>query len=335
MTSLTFNNTRLSILDLVPINEGSLPQDAFLNSKFLAQHVEKLGFHRYWLAEHHNIPGIASSATAVIIGYIAENTDTIRVGSGGVMLPNHAPLIVAEQFGTLESLYPGRIDLGLGRAPGTDQATAFALRRNLHSDVSDFPLDVAELENYFADEPAGHVRAIPGRGLKIPIWLLGSSDYSARLAAEKGLPFAFASHFAPKFTIPALQLYRENFQPSDQLNKPYTMVGVNIVAAESQEEAEYLATSYLQQFINLRRNNPTKLQPPVKNIMKDLSLAEQESVRKSINSDATIIGNIDTVTQKLEKFINKTGADEIIISTQIFDQDAKLRSFDIVGELLT
>src|SRR5690625_1693606 len=315
----TFQYARLSVLDLVPVNEGSTPQESLRNSKQLAKHVELLGFHRYWLAEHHNMPGIASSATSLIIGYIAENTQTIRVGSGGVMLPNHAPLIIAEQFGTLESLYPGRIDLGLGRAPGTDQATAFALRRNLHSDVADFPLDVAELENYFATEPTGRVQAIPGKGLNVPIWLLGSSDYSARLAAEKGRPFAFASHFAPKFTIPALEIYRDNFQPSDQLREPYTMVGVNIFAADNQEEAEYLATSHQLQFINLRRGNPDKLQHPVKNIADHLTPEEQVVAEQTLNSPATIVGDLHTVREKLKRFVDDTQADEVIISAQIFD----------------
>lgn len=329
-----FKNAYLSVLDLVPVNEGNTPRQSFTNSGELAKRVESLGFYRYWLAEHHNMPGIASSATAIIIGYIAEKTSHIRVGAGGIMLPNHAPLIVAEQFGTLESLYPGRIDLGLGRAPGTDGATAFALRRTLHSDVADFPHDVAELENYFSNEPRGSVQAIPGKGLNVPIWLLGSSDYSARLAAEKGRPFAFASHFAPKFTIPALQLYRNNFQPSQHLSEPLTMVGVNIIAAETKEEAKYLATSYQQQYISLRRGTPGKLQPPVENPSQLFSSDEQIVTEELLNSPATIVGDRQLVKEKLAHFIDQTETDEVIISSQIFDPKARIRSYEIVASLM-
>ncbi|HLS20837.1 MAG TPA: LLM class flavin-dependent oxidoreductase [Bacillota bacterium] len=332
--SKTFKNVRLSVLDLVPVNEGSTPEQSFTNSVHLAQRVESLGFHRYWLAEHHNMPGIASSATSVIIGHIAGKTRHIRVGAGGIMLPNHAPLVVAEQFGTLESLYPGRIDLGLGRAPGTDGATAFALRRSLHSDVSDFPLDVSELENYFVDEPTGNVRAVPGTGLNVPIWFLGSSDFSARLAAEKGRPFAFASHFAPQLTVPVLQLYRENFQPSKHLDAPYAMVGVNIIAADSQEEAQYLATSQQQQFLSLRRGEPSKLQPPVENIDDIWSPSERAAVEQSLDSRSTIVGDRDTVKEKLASFIQETKTDEVIINSQIFDHNARIRSYEIVAELM-
>lgn len=329
----TFNQTRFSVLDLIPVNEGSTPEISFKNSTALAQHVEKLGYNRYWLAEHHNMPGIASTATSVMIGHIAAHTEKIRVGSGGVMLPNHAPLVVAEQFGTLESLFPGRIDLGLGRAPGTDGATAFALRRNLNSDVADFPRDVAELDNYFSDEPKGQVRAVPGKGLKVPIWLLGSSDFSARLAAKTGKPFSFASHFAPQMTVEALELYRNNFQPSDQLAEPYTMVGVNIIAADTQDEAEYLASSLQQQFLGLVRNKPGKLQPPVENIDELWTASERIAVERSLDPRATIIGDEQTVKEKLEQFINETKTDEVIIQTQVYDHDARMRSYEIVANL--
>lgn len=330
----TFQGVRLSVLDLVPVNEGSEPQQSFKNSVDLAQHVESLGFHRYWLAEHHNMPGIASSATSVIIGHIAGKTNHIRVGAGGIMLPNHATLVIAEQFGTLESLFPGRIDLGLGRAPGTDQATAFALRRTLNARVEDFPLQVEELENYFSDHPKGHVRAIPGEGLNVPMWLLGSSDFSARLAAEKGYPFSFASHFAPKFTVPALQLYRNNFKPSATLKKPYTMVGVNIITADTAEEASYLATSQQQQFLSLRRGEPTKLQPPIEDINDIWTATERAAVEESLDSRSTIVGDRETVKQKLASFIKETETDEVIINSQIFDHQSRLRSYEIVAELM-
>lgn len=330
----TFNNIPLSVLDLAPVNEGSHPGQSFKNSVDLAQHVEKWGFHRYWLAEHHNMPGIASSATSVIIGHIAGATENMRIGSGGIMLPNHATLVVAEQFGTLESLYPGRIDLGLGRAPGTDQATAFALRRTLHSQVGDFPMQVEELENYFAEEPAGQVHAVPGQGLDIPIWLLGSSDFSARLAAEKGLHFSFASHFAPEYTVPALNLYRDQFQPSAHLAEPYAMVGVNIIAADTIEKAEWVATSQQQQFLSLRRGQPTKLQPPIENIDEVWSATEKAAVQESLHSRSTIVGDAETVKVKLARFIEETKADEVIINSQIFNHEDRLRSYEIVHDIM-
>jgi len=335
LSAKTFQDVRLSVLDLVPICEGSTAQQSFKHSVDLAQHVEKWGFHRFWLAEHHNMPGIASSATSVIIGHIAGATNNIRVGSGGIMLPNHAPLVVAEQFGTLESLYPGRIDLGLGRAPGTDQMTAYALRRTLNSHVEDFPMNVKELEAYFSDRPNAQVRAIPGEGLQIPIWLLGSSDFSARLAAEKGLPFSFASHFAPAFTVPALQLYRNNFKPSDALEKPYTMAGVNIIAAETTKKAEYIATSLQQQFLSLRRGQPTKLQPPVENMDNLWTEAERAAVLESLDPRSTIIGDQETIKQKLTSFIEETEVDEVIISAQIYHHEDRLKSYEIVADLMS
>jgi len=259
----------LSILDLAPVVEGGTPAQSFRNSLDLAQHAEKWGYHRFWLAEHHSMPGIASSATSVVIGYVAAGTTNIRVGSGGIMLPNHAPLAIAEQFGTLESMYPGRIDLGLGRAPGSDQIAARALRRGLGTSGDDFPELLDELRGYFHPDPAWRgmmPRAIPGEGLNIPIWLLGSSDFSARLAANLGLPFAFASHFAPDYLIPALKLYRSQFRPSKDLDKPYAMVGVNVIVADTDEEANWLATSQQLSFLNVIRGQAGKLQPPVDNM---------------------------------------------------------------------
>ncbi|WP_226037762.1 LLM class flavin-dependent oxidoreductase [Aquibacillus saliphilus] len=333
-TNNLFNNIPLSVLDLAPINEGSNAGQSFKNSVELAQHVERLGFYRYWIAEHHNIPGIASSATSVVIGHIAGATNRIRVGSGGVMLPNHAPLVIAEQFGTLESMYPDRIDLGLGRAPGSDQATAYALRRTLNSSAEEFPEQLSELQNYFSGNSTARVRAYPGDGLALPIWLLGSSGFSARLAAQKGLPFSFASHFSPDYTLPALKIYYDNFQPSKILKEPYAMVAVNIIAADTDERAQWLATSQQQQFLSLTRGQPTQLKPPIDNINDVWSVHERAAVEKTIKSNATIVGNKETVKQKLESFLNETKADEIIINSQIFYQEDRLRSYQIVSELM-
>ncbi len=267
---------RLSVLDLAPITEGSTATRALNNSRDLARHVERCGFHRFWLAEHHNMPGIASSATAVAIGYVAEGTSSIRIGAGGVMLPNHAPLIIAEQFGTLEALYPGRIDLGLGRAPGTDQITAHALRRNLHSDIDAFPRDVMELMAYLGEPQQGQrVHAVPGEGSNVPIWILGSSLYGAQLAAALGLPYAFASHFAPAAMMQAIEIYRSTFKPSEYLAAPYVMLGFNICAAETDEEARYLRSSSLQAVIRMRRGSPGQLPPPVRDFEKQLSAEDQ------------------------------------------------------------
>ena len=279
------------------------------------------------------MPGIASSATSVVIGHIAAATSHIRVGAGGIMLPNHATLVIAEQFGTLESLFPGRIDLGLGRAPGTDQETAYALRRTLNAQVEDFPMQVEELEGYFSDNPVGRVQAIPGKGLKVPIWLLGSTDFSARLAAQKGLPFSFASHFAPAYTIPALQLYRENFQPSDALHEPYAMVGVNVIAADTNEKAEWLATSQQQQFLGMQRGEKSQLKPPV-NMDEVWTPMEKAAVEQSLDPRTTIVGDSETVRQKLKGFLNETGANEIIINSQIFHHEDRLRSYEIIAGLM-
>ncbi|OMP66152.1 LLM class flavin-dependent oxidoreductase [Domibacillus epiphyticus] len=323
-----------SVLDLSPIVAGGTPSNSFQNTLDLARHAEKLGYTRFWLAEHHNMPFIASSATSVVIGHVAAGTSKIRVGSGGIMLPNHAPLVIAEQFGTLESLFPGRIDLGLGRAPGTDQRTAHALRRDRRSTKDDFPEQLAELRTYF--DPSlgtGHmpVRAIPGEGLNIPIWLLGSSGFSAQLAGQLGLPFAFASHFSPNNTIGALNLYHRSFQPSKTLDKPYAMVGVNVIAADTDEEAQFLATTLQQQFLNLSRGNEVALQPPVENLADKWSPYEIEALQHQLGS--SIIGSPETVKQKMQAFLDETQADEMMVISQIFDQKARLHSYDIVAEV--
>jgi len=320
----------VSVLDLSPIPQGAKPRDAFHASLDLAQHAEKWGFQRYWLAEHHNMTGIGSAATSVLLGYLAAGTQSIRLGSGGVMLPNHAPLVIAEQFGTLESLYPGRIDLGLGRAPGTDQRTMMALRRHLSGEVDNFPRDVQELQHYFCDvQPGQPVQAVPGQGLHVPIWLLGSSLYSAQLAAQLGLPFAFASHFAPEMLFQAFNLYRDNFKPSEQCQQPHAMVCVNVVAADSDAEARFLFTSMQQQFINLRRGSPGPLPAPVDNIHALWTAGEQYGVDQALRM--SVIGNEATVRSGLQTLLNETGADEIMVNGQIFDHQARLHSFEIVA----
>ncbi|MFC4401795.1 LLM class flavin-dependent oxidoreductase [Gracilibacillus xinjiangensis] len=330
--SQVFSNIKFSVLDLAPVLEGHTPSHSFTNSADLARHAEEWGYHRYWLAEHHNMPGIASSATSLVISHVASNTKKIRVGAGGIMLPNHAPLVIAEQFGTLDSLYPNRIDLGLGRAPGSDQATAYALRRTLNSSPEDFPLQVDELEGYFAGTE--RVKAIPGKGSNIPIWLLGSSDFSAKLAAKKGMPFAFASHFSPDYTLPALRMYREHFQPSTQLDKPYVMVGVNIIAAETTDRAKWLATSTQQQFLNLIRGAPSELMPPIDDIDRVWNVYEKASVEKNINSKTTIVGDKKTVQEKLQLFIEETKADEVIINGQIYNHDDRLYSYQTIADIV-
>ncbi|HYF36819.1 MAG TPA: LLM class flavin-dependent oxidoreductase [Prosthecobacter sp.] len=317
-----------SVLDLAPILEGGDAAQSFRNSLDLARHAERWGYRRFWLAEHHNIIGIASAATSVLIGYIAQGTSSIRVGSGGIMLPNHAPLVIAEQFGTLESLYPGRIDLGLGRAPGGDQTTARALRRGLGSSGDTFPQDVQELQSYF--KPAGPhqpVRAIPGAGLNVPLYLLGSSDFSARLAAEMGLPFAFASHFAPDYLLPALALYRKNFKPSSACPKPHAMVGVNVFAADTDAEAERLFTSLQQAFLNLIRGNRRELSPPVNDLTAQWSPVEAAHVRRM--TSCSLVGSPERVWAQLQALLAETQADELIATSQIFDHSARLRSFEI------
>ena len=317
---------RLSILDLSPIIEGGDAALAFRNTVDLAQHVECWGYHRYWLAEHHNLPGIASAATSVVIGHVAGKTKTIRVGAGGIMLPNHAPLVIAEQFGTLESLFPGRIDLGLGRAPGSDERAARALRRNLGSSGDTFPQDVLELQSYFAGTDT-RVQAVPGAGLNIPLYLLGSSDFSARLAAELGLPFAFASHFAPDYLEVALHLYRRDFQPSAQLAKPYVVIGAGVFAADTDAEARRLFTSAQLQFLSLIRGRPGKLPPPVDSIDDHCTAAERAAIDQRTRYSA--VGSAETVRRRFEELLAQTHADEIIATGQIYDHAARLRSFEI------
>jgi luciferase family oxidoreductase group 1 len=320
-----------SVLDLSPVAEGATPADALRNTLDLARHAESLGYRRYWLAEHHNMPGIASSATAVVIGHVAAGTARIRVGSGGIMLPNHAPLVIAEQFGTLESLFPGRIDLGLGRAPGTDMATARALRRDLGDSADRFPEDVAELRAYLSPAvPGQRIRAVPGEGTKVPIWLLGSSLYSAQLAAMLGLPFAFASHFAPGAMMQALALYRAQFVPSAELERPYAMLGVNVIAAETDREAARLFTSLQQSFVNLRRGQPGRLPPPIEDLGSFAAPAEQAQLRQALA--CSFVGTRETITEGLAAFIQETQADELMISGHIFDHAARLRSFSIAAE---
>lgn len=329
-----FNSIPLSVLDTAPINEGSNAGESFKNSTKLAQHVEELGFNRYWFAEHHNMPGIGSSATSVLIGHIAGATKRIRVGSGGVMLPNHAPLVIAEQFGTLESIYPGRIDLGLGRAPGSDQATAYALRRTLQSTGDDFPEQLAELQAYIESDKQARVRAIPGEGLDIPIWLLGSSGFSAQLAAAKGLPFSFASHFAPAYTMQALQLYHQNFKPSKFLEEPYAMLGINVIAAETDEKAQWLATSQQLQFLGITTGMPSQLRPPVDNINEFWTPQQQASIKQTLDPRTTIVGSPETVKRKLESLIQETRANELIINTQVYSLEDRLRSYSIIADMM-
>ncbi|MCM3607505.1 LLM class flavin-dependent oxidoreductase [Cupriavidus pauculus] len=323
-----------SVLDLSPIAEGSQAADAMHNTLALAQHAERLGYQRFWLAEHHNMPGIASAATAVLIGYVAQGTSTIRVGSGGIMLPNHSPLVVAEQFGTLAALYPGRIDLGLGRAPGSDQATARALRRHLDHDTADsFPQDVEELRAYFDDpRPGQRVRAVPGAGLKVPLWLLGSSLFSAQLSAAKGLPFAFASHFAPGFMRQAVDLYRRTFRPSEQLDRPHVMLGLNVFAADTDSEARRLFSSLQQQFLALVRGAPGQLKPPVDDIDRLWDASEADHIRRSLA--CSVVGNPAAVREGIQRFVDDLRPDELMLTGQIYDHEARLHSFAIAADAM-
>jgi luciferase family oxidoreductase group 1 len=321
----------LSILDLSPVIVGGNPGQSLRNSRSLAQAAERLGYRRYWLAEHHNMTGVASAATSVAIGFVAEGTSTIRVGAGGVMLPNHAPLIIAEQFGTLEALYPGRIDLGVGRAPGTDQATARALRRNLAGDVDQFPQDVVELLAYLKPaQPNQLIQAVPGAGSNVPVWVLGSSLFGAQLAAALGLPFAFASHFAPAMMEQALAMYRQRFEPSEYLEKPHAMLGLNVVAAETDVEAKRLFTSLQQAFINLRTGRPGPLPPPVDDI--DQRLAASGFAGGSDMLSMAVVGAPETVRTGLERFVARYQPDEVMITAQIFDHAARIRSLELVAE---
>jgi luciferase family oxidoreductase group 1 len=320
----------LSILDLAPIVAGGNAAQALNNSRDLARHAERLGYRRYWLAEHHNMPGIASAATAVAIAHVAGGTTTIRVGAGGIMLPNHAPLIVAEQFGTLASLFPGRIDLALGRAPGTDQLTARALRRNLNANMDDYPRDVLELMHYFRDpEPGQAVRAIPGAGTKVPVWILGSSTYGAQLAAILGLPYGFASHFAPAELDTAIAIYRANYRPSAENPDPYVMVGASVIAAETDEQARLLFSSQQQAFVNLRTGNPGPLPPPVEGFEESLDPRAKFILDQALS--CAIVGSADTVKRELKDFAARTGADEIIATANVFDHAARVQSFEIAA----
>jgi luciferase family oxidoreductase group 1 len=323
--------TPLSVLDLSPIVQGSDAGQALRNSRDLAGQVERLGYRRFWMAEHHNMTGVASAATAVALGFVAEGTRTIRIGAGGVMLPNHAPLVIAEQFGTLASLYPGRIDLGLGRAPGTDPTTARALRRTLAGGVDAFPNDVVELMSYFQPaRPGRPVRAVPGAGLEVPIWILGSSTYGAQLAALLGLPYAFASHFAPAELDAALTVYRGQFRPSEHLDRPYVMLGLNVVAAETDAAALRLFTSLQQAFVNLRAGRPGPLPPPVDDISALIEPAAHDLLRQTLAR--SVVGSPQTVKAGLEAFIARTGADEVMVTAQIFEHAARVRSFAITAE---
>jgi len=327
-----FSNTPFSVLDLSPINQGSTAAESFRNSLALAQRAEQLGYKRFWLAEHHNMTGIASAATSVVIGYIAAGTQKIRVGAGGIMLPNHAPLVIAEQFGTLESLYPKRIDLGLGRAPGSDRTTAHALRRKLDNSGDDFPELLGELRFFFSEPVENQkVRAVPGAGLNVPIWLLGSSGFSARLAGEMGLPFAFAGHFSPEYILPALELYRKSFEPSDVLLKPYAMLAINVVAAETDQEAWRLATTQFQSFLRMVRGMPGQMQPPVEAM--DELWTEQEKALVDARLGGSIIGSATTVKEELTKILNQTKADELMINAMIYDQAARLHSYEIIADV--
>jgi len=322
----------ISILDLVPVILGETPREALPKSLDLAQHAERFGYTRYWVAEHHNMTAIASAATSVVIGYLAGGTSTIRVGSGGIMLPNHSPLVIAEQFGTLESLYPGRIDLGLGRAPGTDQRTLLALRRDPGRGADDFPRDVLELQSLLAPvKPGQSVRAVPGYGTEVPIWILGSSLFGAELAARLGLPYAFASHFAPDALFEALDIYRRQFEPSKQMDRPYAMVGVNVIAADTDEEARRLFTTVQQSFTNLLRGRAGKLQPPIDSIEEYWTPAEKHQASRMLKY--SIVGSPETVRQGLESFLALTNADELMVVTSLYDHSARVRSYEIVAEI--
>ena len=321
----------LSVLDLAPIVEGATPGEALRNSLDLAQHVEGWGYNRFWLAEHHNAIGIASAATAVVIAHVAAGTTTIRVGAGGIMLPNHAPIVIAEQFGTLEALHPGRIDLGLGRAPGTDQLATLALRRDPAS-ADTFPQDVVELQHYLADaRPGQAVRATPGAGSQVPLWILGSSLFGAQLAAMLGLPYAFASHFAPEALLPALEIYREKFQPSEQLQEPYAMVGANVIVADDDETALRLFTSVQQSFSNILRGRRGQLPSPIDDIESYWTPPEKD--RASAMLRRSFVGSRETVGAGLESFVDETGADELIVAAAIHDHASRLRSYELLAQL--
>lgn len=323
----------LSILDLAVVKEGGSPREAIQQSRDLAQKAEKLGYHRFWMAEHHNMENISSSATSVLLGHIADATDKIRVGSGGIMLPNHSPLIIAEQFGTLATLYPNRVDLGLGRAPGTDQITAGAIRPDRMQQVQNFPQNVHQIQKYLSSENSkSKVRAFPGEGTEVPIWILGSSTDSAYLAAEMGLPYAFATHFAPQQFIPALQVYRDRFKPSEQLQKPYFMPCVNVIIAETDEQAEFLSTSMLQMFMGVVTGDRSPMKPPVDT----MNGIWNEHAKYAVNQMLaySFIGSAESVKSDIEQFLDETGADELMVSTYIYDHDQRLRSFELLTKVM-
>ena len=322
----------LSVLDLAPIPEGSDAGQSLRNSADLASRAETFGYKRFWMAEHHSMPGIASAATAVALAYVGSRTSSIRIGAGGIMLPNHAPLVIAEQFGTLEALFPGRVDLGLGRAPGTDQAAAYALRRNLSSDENQFPRDVLELKGYFRGEN-GRVRAIPGEGQDIPLWILGSSLFGAQLAAMLGLPYAFASHFAPQMMMEAITYYRERFEPSEQLDKPYVMLGFNAFVADSDDEAQLLATSVQQAFVALRTGQPSQLPAPKPGYADTLPMNARAILDGVLACSA--IGTPAKAREQVEAFVKRTGADELMVTAQIYDHEARVRSYQLLMDALS
>lgn len=331
MTDYGTKALKFSILDLSPVPQGSDVRTALDRSLALARHGEALGYERFWMAEHHGMEGIASAATAVALAHIGQGTKTIRIGAGGIMLPNHAPMVIAEQFGTLEALFPGRIDLGLGRAPGSDQRTAQALRRNLKSDANEFPRDVLELQAFLAGDDRLGIQATPGQGTNIPLYILGSSLFGAQLAAALGLPYAFASHFAPQMLDEALTIYRRDFKPSAQLAEPYVLCGFNIFAADSDAEAEFLSTSMLQSFVALRTGNPGKMPPPVEGYRESLPPQFQSMLEQIMQGSA--VGSPETVKQGVDRFVERTGADELIISGSIFDQAAREKSYSIAAEV--
>lgn len=324
----------LSILDLAIVTEGSNPKEAIERSRDLAQKAEKLGYHRFWMAEHHNMENIASSATSVLLGHIAEATEKIRVGSGGIMLPNHSPLIIAEQFGTLATIYPDRVDLGLGRAPGTDQLTASAIHPDRMQQVQSFPQNVRQLQKYLSsDNSESKVRAFPGEGTEVPIWLLGSSTDSAFLTAELGLPYAFASHFAPQQLIPALRIYRDRFNPSDQLEKPYFMPVVNVIASETDEQAEFLSTSMFQMFMGVVTGDRSPMKPPVDSMDGIWNENTKYAVKQMLAY--SFIGSADSVKCDIEKFVEQTEADELMVSTYIYDHEQRLRSYELLADVMS
>jgi len=323
--------TKYSLLDLVPITQGGSARQSLANAADLAVHAESLGFTRYWVAEHHGMAGIASAATAVVIAHVGEATSTIRVGAGGIMLPNHSPLVIAEQFGTLDALFPGRVDLGLGRAPGSDQRVARAIRRTLESDANAFPQDVLELQSYFADDGKTGIRATPGAGAKVDLWILGSSLFGAQLAAALGLPYAFASHFAPGLMDEAAEMYRRNFRPSAALDKPYLMLGYNVFAAETNAEAELLASSQQQAFVAIRTGEGIQLPPPVAGYRE--SLGAHAAILDQVLS-ASAVGSAETVRRQISAFLERTGADELMIGSAMFDHNARRRSLEITAEVM-